>query len=248
MGRVGKYLWIFNGSREEKFLDRVGYLCASMIGVTIAAYENKIYRFKRGCCRFFVLKKMWILSICCFTLYNGIYEWANFIYKTWATCKQFFHSHHHSLSEKAMKMCFVFLWLSPNCHFRMCDVCVGINVVPYTYMPFYKWMGGLLNKFLYCRFTLTCGLWMWIINFNSNDLKCVCAHKKGKMGSMKNIWRHQIWFFYDGISPLLILFKVFWTWCKKKEKICCDWEIFYVRNTACDSHTINLKSITSLCH
>lgn len=25
-----------------------------------------------------------------------------------------------SLQEKAMKMCFVFLWLSPNCHFRMC--------------------------------------------------------------------------------------------------------------------------------
>lgn len=42
----GKYLWIFNGSREEKFLDRVGYLCASMIGVTVAAYENKIYGYR----------------------------------------------------------------------------------------------------------------------------------------------------------------------------------------------------------
>lgn len=115
----GKYLWIFNGSREEKFLDRVGYLCASMIGVTVAAYENKIYgiayRVGEGMLQIFY-KICEILSIC-FTLGAMAKH----------TCDEPTSSIKHEppvnnflplsqpttpttrLFGKAMKMCFVFL-------------------------------------------------------------------------------------------------------------------------------------------
>lgn len=195
-------------------------------------------------------------------------RWANFIYKTWATCKQFFLSIPSTMSptlhlEKAMKMCFVFLWLSPNCHFRMCDVC-GIKKV--FYKPFYKWMVQLCmsrtNFFIVFHFDLWIerewALWMWIINFNSNDCKCFCvwlcvfvfAEGRKKWDQWKTSDAMRSDFFTTFFSPSSTSSRVFSFVARGRRKNLLWLREFFICFcfTRCDSHTIIFKSITSLCH